>query len=81
MVVTQKPLFTKFFFGSLPRRDFGCDRWPRSKNVFKNAKRFGFDICSWRYMIQMIAGLEVFKVHDHVGMINCALDIMHVKLL
>jgi len=32
-------------------------------------------------MIHMIAGLEVFKVHDHVGMINCALDIMHVKLL
>jgi len=32
-------------------------------------------------MIHMIAGLEVFKMHDHVGMINCGLHIMHVKLL
>jgi len=29
----------------------------------------------------MIAGLEVFKVHDHVGMINCGFGIMHGKLL
>jgi len=29
----------------------------------------------------MIAGLEVFKVHDHVGMIICGLGIMHWKLL
>jgi len=29
----------------------------------------------------MIAGLEAFKVHDHVGMINYGLDIMHGKLL
>jgi len=29
----------------------------------------------------MIAGLEVFKVHDHVGMINYGLGIMHRKLL
>jgi len=29
----------------------------------------------------MIDGLEVFKAHDHVWMINCELGIMHVKLL
>jgi len=30
-------------------------------------------------MLRMIASLEVFKVHDHVVMINCGLDIMHLE--
>jgi len=27
----------------------------------------------------LIVGLEVFKVHDHVMMINCGLGIMHLE--
>jgi len=27
----------------------------------------------------MIAGLEVFKVHDHVAMINCGLGILNLE--